>query len=341
MYTPYYIFHKKKFIELLTQYKKYADVYYPIKANDNSSVIKAVISNGGAFEVDSIQHIRKLVINNAVNPRNIIFSFPIKKETDIIFASELGVTKYVIDSIEEYFKINKYVKNAEYIVRLNANSVVGGMNAFQDKWGFSPADIDSAIGLIKEGNGNLYGISFYLSSEINNLENFRKVFTYLKTINLSCFYMVDIGGGVKIETLSQLKNDINDIKQLTNGKKLIVEPGKDLLDPCFQMKVSIIACKKSVDGKRILFIDAGIYHGLLDVVVKNKRFDIYDLKNDGVEDYYICGCSSDVSDFIGCYTLSRSLEVGDSLIINGCGAYSAVMTTNFYSKKKPRLQIKE
>lgn len=341
MRTPYYIFNKKTFDSLLAEYCKRAEVYYPIKANDNCQIVKAVIEQNAAFEVDGIRHIQQLVNRYFVDPQRIIYSFPIKKENDIKIAKSLGIIKYVVDSFDEFNKVDKIVKNPHYIIRLNANAIVGGLSASQDKWGILPSEINDIIRQIKLRRGVLFAISFYLSSEINSVENFRKIFQYLQTINLGEFYAVDIGGGLKIDALNQLASDIDAIRRRTIGNKIIVEPGKDLLDPCFQMKVSIIAEKKSMDGKRILFIDAGIYHGLLDVIVKNKHFDIYDIKNGVKEQFFVCGCSSDVSDYIGNYELSNSLNIGDCLYINGCGAYSSVMTTNFYSQKRAGFKIIE
>lgn len=340
MQTPYYIFNRKKFIDLLLQYKKTADVYYPIKANDNRYVIEAVIENDASFEVDSIQHIKKLIGFYNVNANKIIYSFPIKKKSDLLLAKSLGVVKYVVDSYEEYYKIKETIKKPQFIIRLSANALVSGLDVFQDKWGFSPSQIPSVIKKIIQDGGELYGISFYLSSEINSYENFIKVLDYLKTIDLSLFHMVDIGGGINIETLNRLSNKVNDIKALTHGRQIIVEPGKDLLDPCFEMRVSIMAIKESFDGKNKIFIDAGIYNGLLDVIIKDKQFEIVDTKGDQHASYYICGCSSDVSDYIGLYSLSSTLQVGDELIIKGCGAYSAVMATNFYSMPKSKVKVK-
>ena len=66
-----------------------------IKANDNSYVIKTVIDNGGAFEVDSIQHIKKLVIHYAVNPRNIFRAHTHKNS---------GILKIVIPNSYRLYK---------------------------------------------------------------------------------------------------------------------------------------------------------------------------------------------------------------------------------------------
>jgi diaminopimelate decarboxylase len=42
---------------------------------------------------------------------------------------------------------------------------------------------------------------------------------------------------------------------------------------------------------------------------------------------------------IGVYMIRNDIKVGDRLIIKNCGAYSAVMQTNFYGRKSIRMVV--
>ena len=315
MKTPYYVFKEKKFKELLLKYKHFGEVFYPIKANDDPAIIERVIGANCAFEVDSIEHIKLLIEGYNVRPNKIIYSFPLKKSYDIVTASELGVTKFVVDCIEEYNNIRAHAKSPEYILRINANSVVGGLNSMQDKWGFPLDDLKNAYRIITANNDNVLGISFYLSSEINSQENFVKIFDAIESLNIHNIEVVDIGGGVSVEMLERLDEKLKLFKQRVGFERLIIEPGRHLLDPCIDFAVSVIARRPANDGNNILFIDAGIYYGLLDVIIKEKRFDIIE-ENENKDKalFYVCGFSSDVSDLIGKYMLNIDIKVGDKLI---------------------------
>lgn len=338
MQTPYYIFNEKKFKELILKYKHFGEMFFPIKANDDPVIVKRIIGANCAFEVDSIEHIKLLIEGYNVQPDKIIYSFPLKKSYDIVTASELGVTKFVVDCIEEYNNIRTHAKNPVYLLRINANSVVGGLNPMQDKWGFSIDDLKDAYHKITANNDAVLGISFYLSSEINSQENFVKIFDAIESLNIHNIEVVDIGGGVPVEMLEKLDEKLKLFKQRIGFKRLIIEPGRPLLDPCIDLAVSVIARRVANDGKNILFIDAGIYYGLLDVIIKKKRFDIFDIieecENKNKAPFYVCGFSSDVSDLIGEYMLNADIKVGDKLIFKNCGAYSAVMATRFYANNK-------
>lgn len=335
MQTPYYIFNEKKFQELILKYKHFGEVFYPIKANDNSLIIERIIREDCSFEVDSIEHIKLLIKKYKVHPDKIIYSFPLKKSYHIVTASKLGVTKFVVDCMEEYNNIHIHAKNAVYLLRINANSVVGGLNSMQDKWGFSVSDIEEAYRTIIANKDKVLGISFYLSAEINNLENFVRVFNAIEASNIRNIEVIDIGGGVSVEMLKKLDDKLLAFRQRVGFTHLYIEPGRNLLDPCIDFVVSVIARRPANDGKNFLFIDAGIYNGLLDVIIKKKHFDIVE---EGVNakksSFYVCGFSSDVSDLIGEYELNSDIKVGDKLTFKNCGAYSAVMSTRFYANKK-------
>jgi diaminopimelate decarboxylase len=109
------------------------------------------------------------------------------------------------------------------------------------------------------------------------------------------------------------------------------------------MIVSVTAIKK-INNTKIIFINAGIYNGLIDIIIKKRYFAIEDLsktKETNVEETIVCGSSSDVSDYLGRHKIRTNLKIGDQLIIKETGAYSAVMQTIFCGKSKIELVIKD
>jgi diaminopimelate decarboxylase len=143
-----------------------------------------------------------------------------------------------------------------------------------------------------------------------------------------------------------MENNLEKTKISIGAEKIIIEPGTHLLNPCIDMIVSITAIKK-INDKKIIFINSGIYYGLIDVIIKKRVFIIehFDKEKDKIpspesenEKYLVFGSSSDVSDYLGEYELHKDLEVGNQLIIKECGAYSSVMQTGFYKKSKIKIK---
>lgn len=343
--TPYYLFNEKRFATILETYQQIGDVYYPVKANDDDLIVEAAIKNSCCFEVDSIAHIRMLVNEKGVDASRILYSYPIREEKDIKEAVILGIKKFVVDSIDEYVKINRYLDDGEFLIRLNVVDILGSdLPPHKNKWGLSVQDAQRLIKKINYDGKPVLGISFYLFEDIAKPKMLKlilkKVSKEFAGFSLKC---LNIGGGFSAQELAEFKNLIDDTRLNIGAERIIVEPGRFLLNPCIDMIVSVIAIKK-VGASRLVFINAGIYSGLIDVVIKGRRFDICDFEKESIGNYestLVCGDSSDVSDFLGEYELRSNLKVRDQLMIKECGSYSNVMQTNFYKKGRIEMKVED
>lgn len=343
--SPCYLFDKSEFKKAIQEYKTMGEVFYPVKSNDDDLIINTVIEESCCFEADSIEHIKLLINNYHVDSQKILYSYPIREKEDIIESNILGINNYVIDSESEYEKICEVVKEPNFYVRLNAVDILdNNYPAFQNKWGLSIENAKKLIQRIRVQNHKVIGISFYLFSEIVSFDSLKKMLNRIKVefINYNIKYL-NIGGGVFPSEINKLDKVLCDTKKAIGAKNIIIEPGTPLLNSCIDMVVSITAIR-NINNHRFIFINSGIYNGLIDVIIKKRHFIIEDtiLENKSNKIHTIvCGCSSDVSDCLGEYHLRANLSVGDQLIIKGCGAYSAVMQTNFYRKKPILMMIKD
>jgi ornithine decarboxylase len=353
--TPYYLFDKAKFIKDIQAYQQIGEVYYPIKANDDDLVVNAAIESSCSFEVDSIEHIKKLITRKGVNAERLLYSYPIREKKDIRKACKLGVKTYVVDSIEEYEKIVSIASEVSFFVRLNVVDALNlNLEPQRNKWGLSISDAKDLINLIRNDGNAVVGISFYLFNDKFNESNYMdelwknlldKISDNFLGFNLK---YLNIGGNIDSIKVNSMKDALEKTKQAIGAEKIIIEPGAPLLNPCINMIVSVIAVR-TVNQKRIVFINSGIYSGLIDTIIKKKCFNIehFDATKNThlinkieVEECLVCGSSSDVSDFLGEHSLSAKTKVGDKLVIKACGAYSTVMQTKFYKKNKIPMRIK-
>ena len=336
--TPYYLFDIKKFKKLIDEYKQIGDIFYPIKSNDDPLIIKMLINESCNFEVDSIEHIKLLVNEWKVHPNRLLYSYPILEQEDIILANELGIKKFVVDTEEEYQNICSVVENASFIVRLNSVNIIGTNLAISyNKWGMTIDGAKKLINKIYAEKHNVIGVSFYLFKEIVSSQSLKNM---LHTISSEFrgykLEYLNIGGGIAPSDIRKIYNELQDTQRAIGANNVIIEPGTPLLNPCIDMVVSVTAIR-TINKHRFVFINAGIYRGLLDTIIKQRQFELFDNNKDEnceIIKTIVCGSSSDVSDYLGEYYLRSNLCVGDQLVIKECGAYSNVMQTYFYRKER-------
>lgn len=341
---PFYIFDKGLFKSQITKYQEYAFVYYPIKANDHPLVIQSAFKLGCSFEVDSIEHIKFLTDEMGIDGNNLLFSFPVREDNDIIAALGCGVSKFVIDTADEYVRISKKSETASFFVRVVIDNFIKDCPSLcEDKWGASVSTAKELLDFIQEKRPNhLLGISFYIPQNVNTRYPFSMILRHITNeFQGYSIPLVNIGGGISTTTLASLRDEFSNMRSRLGTEGIIVEPGRHLLDPCIDMYVEVINVRV-INDHRLVIINASIYSGLLDAKLKRKIFPIEDPNTDTQKSFaFVCGNSSDNDDVIGEYYLRDSLMAGDRLIIHECGAYSAVMQTRFYMKSDIEMYIKE
>lgn len=324
-----------RYIEVL---KKDFLVYYPIKANSNYRLVTFLNEYVDGYEVDSLYHISMLITKHNVSPAKILYSYPLKKPCDIKVALNMGVTNFVVDDIYECREIINQARSAiNFIIRVDVSSCVDGNNLFV-KWGVSLQEIPIMKNDIINSIHKIKGFSFYLPQEINNYTNFelmvKKLFVELGASN---YELIDIGGGFADNLLPEISLLLKSYIGSANTK-VIVEQGQFLLNRAIDLQVNVLEVRHK-NGYKMVYIDSGIYHGLLDVILKKKAYRIIAKESFEVEKCLICGDSSDVSDVIGVYDLPTNIKCGDKLTIVGCGAYCEEFITPFSKRKKPALRL--
>ena len=340
-----YVLNTEKLDKIIRSYNELSvDLYYPIKVNSNRLVIDFLDSKVKGYEVDSLCHIKTLVEEHHVSSDRILYSYPLKTKKDIIQSIGFGVRRFVVDNAEECDFVVEFLSQlgGSIIIRVSISEVIEDITYWIDKWGVS---FDKALLMkkkIQSAKCKFEGISFYLPQEINHAENVKKmIYAISEKIGLSDCSILDIGGGIDVETLKEL---LPLVSEKTNEKtKIIIEPGRHLVGPCIDMITEVLSIRVYGE-KRVVYIDTGIYNGLLDAIIKKKRFNIvfenntnYDTSN--IVDCIICGKSSDISDNIGCYQLPSIIKSGDKLRIIGCGAYCSELETYFYSEHNPIYEL--
>ncbi|MBO8160319.1 MAG: type III PLP-dependent enzyme [Thermosipho sp. (in: Bacteria)] len=327
-------------------------VYYAVKANSHTEIIKTLNELGSYFDVASRGEIEKL-LSLGVAPEKMSFGNTIKKSVDIKFAYENGIRMFAVDSEMEIDKISENAPGSNIYVRISTN----GMEEDADwpltrKFGTS---VDHAIKLVKyahERGLNPIGVSFHVGSQNYNPNNWRVairevsvVFEEARRMGIE-MKIVNTGGGMPIKyskdipTVEEIAQVINQsvVDYIGEGIKVIVEPGRSMVGNAGVMVTSVILKSKKGEENWV-YTDAGVFHGLLETI-QNIRYEISVIGKENQENdkFVLAGPTCDSVDVM--YydaSLPESITIDDLVVIYNTGAYTTEYGTSFNGIQSPKI----
>lgn len=363
MITTYTI-DAKKLEENYNLFCKWGDVYFPVKTNHNKLILNKLKKLGCGFECDSISHISKVYSKKGAN--KIMYSNVAKSYDDILWAIKHNISFYTIDDDKTLATIISLSKKYK-VKKLKINVRINVFDIFREEF-ISKNVVDSRLGASVKTCKHLLniinsekeiaikkGISFYVQAEIHNNEDILKtVFEYL-TNNFSLLDKLDwinIGGGSSISRLNKSNESMKAHMRVLGIDKIILEPGRYLVD---EVEDVYIPVKRMVDsdlngGETIVSLDIGIYHGLIDIILHKRKFNIGYIKEDNfikLNEYnsgkklVIRGPTADSLDVIGIFNMPDDLVNKDTVfVIKNIGAYFEVTRSRFSGEVPVRFVLK-
>ena len=360
--TPFYFYDLDLLDKTILSLKESLDpnysVYYAIKANNNSKIIKLIKDHDLGIDAVSGEEINKS-LNNSIKPKKIVFAGVGKTKDEIIFAIRKKIYLFNCESFDEISLIDKISNElnvkTKIAIRLNPNIdsrshkyIKTGM--FDSKFGIQIDHLDEILEKIKKLNHiDLKGYHFHLGSQIDDLGVFRKLCKVSNEMNLYLknknFNITDInlGGGLGInykEPDLNLIPDFNSYFQIFkknliyfDNQKIHFELGRSIVGQSGYLFSSILYLKKSFN-KHFIIIDAGMTE-LIRPALYNAQHHIENLSSSKKENKYdIVGPLCESSDtFAKDYYLNQS-KIGDLIVIRSTGAYGEVMSSNYNLRKK-------
>ena len=360
--TPFYFYDLDLLDKTILSLKESLDpnysVYYAIKANNNSKIIKLIKDHDLGIDAVSGEEINKS-LNNSIKPKKIVFAGVGKTKDEIIFAIRKKIYLFNCESFDEISLIDKISNElnvkTKIAIRLNPNIdsrshkyIKTGM--FDSKFGIQIDHLAEILEKIKKLNHiDLKGYHFHLGSQIDDLGVFRKLCKVSNEINIYLknknFNITDInlGGGLGINYKEPDLNLIPDFKSYFqifkrnliyfDNQKIHFELGRSIVGQSGSLFSSILYLKKSFN-KHFIIIDAGMTE-LIRPALYNAQHHIENLSSSKKENKYdIVGPLCESSDtFAKDYYLNQS-KIGDLIVIRSTGAYGEVMSSNYNLRKK-------
>jgi ornithine decarboxylase len=324
-------------------------LYYAVKSNDTSEVISILADEGSCFDVCSNGEI-DTVYSCSVAPEKCIHTHPIKRDSDIRYAVENGISTFIADNEDELDKFLPYNDRVQILIRISIQNP-GCMVNLSQKFGVAPDKTWSLIQKAHEKKLSVAGISFHAGSQNENALKYIEALEYcrdiyrkaaLKGIN---FKILDIGGGFPITYLRpvlpmvQFCQPINEyLDRYFSNYRVIAEPGRVISGPSMTLAVRVIG-KAKRDGLWWYYLDDGMYGSFSGKMYDHADYPMIVEREGRRYSSVLAGPTCDSIDVIYDTINLPYLEIGDLLIFNAMGAYTSASATTFNGIPKAEIVL--
>src|ERR1700686_4467427 len=321
-------------------------VFYAVKANPAAEVLALLARLGSCFDTASIPEIEMVLAAGAPAER-ISYGNTIKKERDVARAFALGVRLFAVDSKAEVEKIARKAPGSKVFCRF-LHDCAGAEWPLSRKFG---CDTAMAVEVLEHAHRLglvAHGVSFHVGSQQPRpqswdgaLKSAAKIFRACAERGIS-LSMVNLGGGFPTRYLKEVpavKSYGTAIfralrKHFGNAiPETIIEPGRGMVGNAgvIEAEVVLVAKKSETDEVRWVYLDIGKFGGLAETMDESIRYPIRTPRDGGD----VSGCvlagptchSGGVLYEKQPYDLPISLEIGDKVLIEGTGAYTATYSS--------------
>jgi ornithine decarboxylase len=317
-------------------------VFYAVKANPAPEVLALLTKLGSCFDTASVAEIEMVLAAGATADR-ISYGNTIKKERDIATAYGLGIRLFAVDCQPEVEKVARAAPGSRVFCRILCDGA-GAEWPLSRKFGCEPAmAVDVLEHALKLGL-EPYGVSFHVGSQQRNQHAWDKALAQAAAVFRECgdrgmnLSMVNLGGGFptkylkNVPTVKTYGSAIFKALRKHFGNRIpetIIEPGRGMVGNAgvIETEVVLVSKKSEEDDVRWVYLDIGKFGGLAETMDESIRYPIKTPRDGGeTAPCVIAGPTCDSADVLyekQPYALPVSLEIGDKLLIEGTGAYTA------------------
>jgi ornithine decarboxylase len=332
-------------------------VFYAVKANPAPEILKLLVSMGCCFDVASVTETQAVLAAGAT-PDRVSYGNTIKKESEIAKVFQLGVTLFAVDCEAEVEKVAHAAPGTRVICRIHCDGT-GAEWPLSRKFGCEPDYATDILELAHRSGLVAHGISFHVGSQQHNVEAWDRALASTASIFRACaerginLAMVNLGGGFpakyvrKTPKLESYGKAIFRALRRHFGNAVpetIIEPGRGLVGNAgmIEAEVVLIAKRSPEDELRWVYLDIGKFHGLAETIDESIRYPIRTSKDrDEMAPCVIAGPTCDSVDVLyekTPYPLPISLAIGDKVLIEATGAYTATYSSVGFNGYPPLRQ---
>ena len=329
-------------------------VYYAVKANPAPEVLELLARLGSSFDTASVAEIEMVLATGATADR-ISYGNTIKKERDIARAFALGIRLFAVDCAAEVDKIARAAPGARVFCRI-LYDCAGAEWPLSRKFGCDPEMAVEVLDLAKRLGLEPCGISFHVGSQQRKVKAWDRALAMAATVFRDCgerginLTMVNLGGGFPTKYLKNVPSvktyGTAIFKALRKhfGNRIpetIIEPGRGMVGNAgtIEAEVVLVSKKSEEDDVRWVYLDIGKFGGLAETMDESIRYPIRTPRDgDALAPCVLAGPTCDSADVLyekEPYMLPVSLEIGDKVLIEGTGAYTATYSSVAFNGFSP------
>lgn len=320
----------------------FSKIFYAVKANPAPEILGMLAEKGSNFDIASIYELDR-VLSLGVTPDRLSYGNTIKKSKDIRYFYDKGVRMFATDSEVDLRNIAKAAPGAKIYVRILTEGTLTADWPLSRKFGCQSDMAMDLLILARDLGLEPYGISFHVGSQQRDIgawdaaiAKVKVIFERLKDEDGIELKMINMGGGfpanytTKTNDLDTYAREITRYLKEDFGDELpeiILEPGRSLVaDAGVLVSEVVLISRKSRTGlNRWVYIDVGMFSGLIETLNEAIKFPIWTDKKGELEDVVIAGPTCDSADILYedyKYALPLNLAIGDRLYWFSTGAYT-------------------
>jgi ornithine decarboxylase len=321
-------------------------VFYAVKANPAPELLSLLASLGSCFDAASVSEV-EMVLAAGATPERISCGNTIKKERDIARAYALGVRMFAVDCQAEVEKVARAAPGSRVFCRFLFDCA-GADWPLSRKFGCDP---QMAVDVLEHAHRlglEAHGVSFHVGSQQGRTQAWDEALKSAAEIFRACaergiaLSMVNLGGGFPTRYLKEVPavksygRSIFRALRKHFGNRIpdtIIEPGRGMVGNAglIEAEVVLVSKKSTKDTLRWVYLDIGKFGGLAETMDESIRYPIRTPRDgDPVAPCVLAGPTCDSMDVMyekKPYALPVSLEIGDKVLIEGTGAYTATYSS--------------
>ena len=320
-------------------------LFYAVKANPHPDLVALLVELGCSFDVASWGEV-ELCREAGASADRMSFGNTIKRRSDIAAAFELGIRHFAIDAPAELDKVLAVAPGSTVVARLLFEGI-GAAWPLSRKFG---CETDQVVDLlVRAAAGGLgTGLSFHVGSQQlrpeawdEALAEVAKVIGRLADRGVE-IDVVNLGGGFPSPYDSPIPGVVDygvairtaiDRHLAPTNARIIAEPGRALVGDAgvIQSEVLLVARKSPADDVRWVYLDVGVFTGLIESMGEAIRYPIRTPRDGGpTGPCVLAGPTCDSIDIL--YEehppqLPLDLAEGDLVELASTGAYTAACSS--------------
>jgi len=325
-------------------------IQYAVKANPAPEILRLFVRLGASFDVGSVPEIRMVLAAGASAP-SISYGNTIKKECDIAQAYRLGVRRFAADCRAEVEKIARAAPGSQVFCRLSPRRA-----GLPHKFGCDPGDAILVMRLARQLGLDPVGLCFHVESRQTNPAAWRcslaRAANVVQTLARDGILIrcLNLGGGFPARYLhdvpepDEIGQEILHAFRAHFGNVLpdrVIEPGRGLVGNAGTIKSEVVLISRKAPNEPLqwVYLDIGKFGGLAETMDEAIRYPLATRHgNIQTVPFILAGPTCDSADVLyenrPC-RLPQNLQIGDDVLIDGTGAYTATYASVGFNGFQP------